>query len=189
MSCFARRFYRLTPTSHIGGCRYCSESASTATQQAGSCALYPAVPCYLQGAQLAGRSAGAPPVRGRTNCHRAFAIAPRRQGADANFAQGAFSWGCVSGARSALIVRLSGDTACCAIARKPFLALRFQRLLHRLYASLRAMQETLSRLRRNPTRSLPPAGRALVGVLARCLLFAIAAGGVALPLMRPTLGF
>lgn len=189
MSCFARRFYRLTPTSHIGGCRFCSESASTATQQAGSCALFPAVPCYLQGAQLAGRSAGAPPVRGRTNCRRAFATAPRRQGADANFAQGAFSWGCVSGARSALYVRLSGDTACCAIARKPFLALRFQRLLHRLSASLRAMQETLSRLRRNPTRSLPPAGRALVGVLARCLLYAIAAGAVALPLIRPTLGF
>lgn len=51
------------------------------------------------------------------------------------------------------------------------------------------MQETLSRLRRNPTRSLPPAGRALVGVLALFLLYAIAAGGVALPLMRPSLGF
>ena len=78
VSAFGGRFYRLTPTFQYVGCRYCSESASPAPSGVGSGALSPAVPCFLRGAQSVGRSASAPPVRGRPKCRGGFRCALSR---------------------------------------------------------------------------------------------------------------
>lgn len=78
--------------------------------------------------------------------------APRGLGLKASYALGAYLRGRVSGARVALSSGRTGDASCVGITCRPFWALRFQRLLHRSYAPLRAMQETLSRLRHDPSR-------------------------------------
>ena len=111
-----------------------------------------------------------------------MSTADSRQGADAIFAHGAFLRGRVLGARSALPVGYACDGSYVAITRIPLRALRFQRRMHRSCALLGAMHPTLYRLTHDHRCPVPHSVRALDGVLAPCLLSAVAGGALkALP--------
>ena len=111
-----------------------------------------------------------------------MSTADSRQGADAIFAHGALLRGRVLGARSALPVGYACDGSCVAITRIPLRALRFQRRKRRSCALLGATLQTLQRLTHDHRCPVPHSVRALDGVLALCLLSAVAGGALkALP--------